>query len=279
MFGVAPAPHYRLSRSPLVRALGQVSFSTRAKLASTEGVAPVQELLDPVFPYLRPQQVQQMSLLGGGGGSGPGGPPPAHVWHFDDDGGFTLELSADTATLSVRPDYDGFSELSDRFRAVLLALAVGAGVARADRLGIRYVNIAEVPPDDVTAWLTWFRPQLTACPTTGTVEDGTQLVTTITQSQLTAPAMGELAGPKSDIQAIVWYGLVPSNTMVPGVLPMQPRGPAYLLDIDIFTDGPQPFEPDELSRQLAVLHDQIDRFFFWAVTDDGAAYFGREILE
>jgi hypothetical protein len=63
MFGLDPAPRYRLSRPPLVQAFGQVKFSARAKLATMEGVAPIQDLLDPVFPYMSPQQVQQVSLL------------------------------------------------------------------------------------------------------------------------------------------------------------------------------------------------------------------------
>jgi uncharacterized protein (TIGR04255 family) len=279
MFGLDPAPRYRLARPPLVQAFGEVKFSARAKLASMEGVAPVQELLDPVFPYMRPQQVQQVSLLVGLAGAAAAGSPAAQMWQFEDGAGWNLGLSADAATLSVGPQYGEFSEFSDRFRTVLAALAEGAGVARADRLGIRYVNVAEVPPGDAAAWRTWFRPELTGWPATETVADGTQLITTITQSQLTAPPTGELAGPESDIQAIVRHGLVPANTMVPGVLPMEPRGPAYLLDIDIFIDGPQPFEPEELSRQLTMLHDQIDRFFYWALADEGEAYFGREVLE
>jgi len=279
MFGLDPAPHYRLSRPPLVQAFGQVKFSARAKLATMEGVAPVQDRLDSVFPYMSPQQVQQIALLVGPSGASAAGSPPAQMWQFEDDAGWSLNVSADTATVSVGPQYGEFSEFSDRFRATLAALADGAGVSRADRLGIRYVNIAEVPPGNAMAWQTWFRPELTGWPATDTVADGTHLVTTITQSQLTAPPTGELAGPEADIQAWVRHGLVPANTMVPGVLPMQPRGPAFLLDIDIFTEGPQLFEPGELTRQLTILHDQIDRFFFWALTDEGATYFGREVLE
>ncbi len=279
MFGLDPAPRYRLSRPPLVQAFGQVKFSARAKLATMEGVAPVQELLDPVFPYMRPQQVQQVSLLIGPGGASAAGSPAAQVWQFDDGAGWTLNLSADTATVTVGPQYGAFDEFSARFRAVLAALANGSAVTRADRLGIRYVNIAEVPPGDPGAWHRWFRQELTGWPATDTVADGTHLVTTLTQSQLTAPPTGELAGPDADVQAIIRHGLVPANTMVPGVLPMQPLGPAFLLDIDIFTEGPQPFEPDELSRQITVLHNQIDRFFFWALAEEGAAYFEREVLE
>ena len=278
MFGLDPAPRYRLSRPPLVQAFGQVKFSARAKLATMEGVAPVQDHLDSVFPFMSPQQVQQVNLLLGPAGASAAGSPAAQVWQFDDGAGWSLSLSADTATLSVGPGYGEFSEFSDRFRVALAALAEGAGVPRTDRLGIRYVNIAEVPPGDGVAWRTWFRPELTGWPATDTVADGTHLLTTITQSQLTAPAVGELAGPEADIQAVVRHGLVPANTTVPGVLAPQTTGPAFLLDIDIFTEGPQAFDPDELTRQVTMLHDQIDRFFFWALTDEGAAYFGREVL-
>jgi uncharacterized protein (TIGR04255 family) len=279
MFGLNPAPRYHLSRPPLVQAFGQVKFSARAKLATMEGVAPIQDRLDAVFPYMSPQQVQQVSLLFGPGGASAAGSPAAQVWQFDDGAGWSLNLSADTVTLSVGPQYGAFSEFSDRLRVVLTALAEGAGVTRTDRLGIRYVNIAEIPPGDAMAWRTWFRPELTGLPATDTVADGTRLVTTLTQSQLTAPPAGDLAGPEADIQAIVRHGLVPANTMVPGVLPMQPRGASFLLDIDIFTEGPQLFDPGELTRHLTMLHDQIDRFFFWALTEEGAAYFGREVLE
>jgi uncharacterized protein (TIGR04255 family) len=279
MFGLDPAPRYRLSRPPLVQAFGQVKFSARAKLATMEGVAPVQDQLESVFPYMSSQQVQQVALLLGPAGASAAGSPSAQVWRFEDGAGWSLNLSPDTATLGVGPQYGEFREFSDRFRAALAALAEGAGVSRTDRLGIRYVNIAEVPPGDAGAWRTWFRAELTGWPATETVADGTHLVTTITQSQLTAPPTGELAGPEADIQALVRHGLVPANTMVPGVLPLQPRGPAFLLDIDVFTEGPQLFEPGELTRQLTMLHDQINRFFFWALTDEGATYFGREILE
>jgi uncharacterized protein (TIGR04255 family) len=279
MFGLDPVPRYRLAKPPLIQAFAQVRFPARAKLATMEGIAPVQELLDATFPYMNPQQVQQVALLVSPGGASAAGSHATQIWQFDDGAGWNLDLSPDAATLRVGPQYGEFGEFSNRFRTALAALAEGAAVIRADRLGIRYVNIAEVPPGDPAAWQRWFRQELTGWPATDTVADGTHLVTTLTQSQLTAPPTGELAGPEADVQAIVRHGLVPANTMVPGVLPMEPRGPAFLLDIDIFTEGPQPFAPDELSRQLTMLHDQIDRFFFWALADEGATYFEREVLE
>lgn len=279
MFGLDPAPRYRLARPPLVQAFGQVRFPVRSKLPTLEGVAPVQERLETVFPFMKQQQVQQVSLLVGPAGAAAAGSQATQTWQFEDGAGWSLTLSADTATLAVGPQYGEFSEFSDRFRAVLTALAEGAAVPRADRLGVRYVNIAEVPPGDADAWRQWFRPELTGWSATEAVGDGTRLITSITQSQLAAPPVGELSGPPVDIQAMVRHGLVPANTMVPGVLPSQPpQGPAYLLDIDLFVEAPQPFDAEELSRQLTMLHDQIDRFFFWALAPEGATYFGREVL-
>ena len=278
MFGLDAVPRYRLARPPLVQAFGQVRFPVRAKLPTLEGVAPVQQRLDSLFPYMRQQQVQQVSLLVGPAGAASAQSQPAHTWQFNDDIGWSLTLSADTATLGVGPQYGEFSEFSDRFRAVLPALVEDAGVTRADRLGIRYINIAEVLPGNSEPWHSWFRPEMTGWIATDVIGEGTQLVTSITQSQFSAQASGGPSGPQINIEAIVRHGLIPANTMVPGVLPIQPPGPAFLLDIDLFVEAPQPFDAEELSRQLTMLHDQIDRFFFWTITPQGAKHFGLEVL-
>jgi uncharacterized protein (TIGR04255 family) len=278
MFGLDPAPRYRLARPPLVEALGQVRFPVRAKLANLDGVAPIQERLDAVFPYMNQQQVQQVSLLIGAAGPAAAESQMAQSWRFTDDSGWSVVIAPDSATQSAGPQYGEFSEFSDRFRTVLTALADGAGVSRADRLGVRYLNIAEVPPGNDGAWRRWFRPELTGWSGSEAVGDTTRLITSITQTQLAAEPVGELSGPPVDVQAIVRHGFIPAGTMVPGVLPRQPQNPAYLLDIDLFIDGAQTFDVDELSRQVTMLHDQIDRFFFWAVAPDGAEYFGLELL-
>lgn len=278
MFGLEPAPRYHLSRPPLSQAFGQVRFPVRAKLPSLEGIAPVQERLDHLFPYMNLQQMQQVSLLIGPGGPTATGGQASQSWQFSDDSGWSLVLSADTATLAVGPEYGEFAEFAERFRTVLTALHEGAAITRAERLGIRYVNIAELPPGGPDAWRTWFRSELTGWSATPIVSDDTRLLTSITQTQLAAPPTGELSGPPIDIQAMVRHGFVPANTIVPGVLPRRPQNPAFLLDIDLFVEAPQPFDAKELSRQITVLHDQIDRFFYWSIAPAGAEYFGLEVL-
>jgi uncharacterized protein (TIGR04255 family) len=135
-----------------------------------------------------------------------------------------------------------------------------------------------VPPADPNVWRSWFRSDLTGWSTTEAIAEGTRLITSITQTQLASPPVGELSGPPGDIQAIVRHGFIPARTTVPGVVPAQSQNPAYLLDFDVFVQAPQPFDPDELSRQLTMLHDQIDRFFYWSIDPDGADYFGVEVL-
>lgn len=276
MFRLEEPPRYRLARPPLNQALVQVRFPVETRLASIEGVAPLQEQLATLFPYLRQQQVQQFALLVSPGAPVGGEAQVTHPWHFTDDSGWTFVLEPGSAALSIGPQYSEFREFSDRFSAIARALHYSAGVQLADRLGVRYLNIAEIPPGDEREWRWWFRPELTGWSGTDIVGDS-RVTTSITQTQLAASPVGELSGPPADVQAVIRHGVVPANTIVPVGAPQQLQRPAYLMDLDVFVEASQPFDPEELSRQLTVFHDQIDRFFYWAMTDQGKTYFGCEV--
>jgi uncharacterized protein (TIGR04255 family) len=212
---------------------------------------------------------------------GPGMPPTseaqtARTWRFTDDAGWALVVAADAATLSIGPQYGDFGEFRSRFATIVAALHETAALPRCDRLGLRYVDIAQMPPGDDGAWRDWFRPDLTGWSGSSLVANSTRVITSITQTQLAASPVGDLAGPPADIQAIVRHGYIPANTMVPGVTPEQIENAAFLLDIDLFIEGHQPFDAEELSRQITMLHDQVDRFFRWTLTPTGEEYFGLE---
>ena len=278
MFGLVEAPDYRLIRPPLVQAIGQVRFPVRARLSSLDGIAPVQDQLNSVFPYMKQQQVQQVSLLVGPTGQPTAEGQSAQTWRFENDDGWTLVISADSATLSVGAEYGKFETFSVLNRAVFGALVDGAGVTRVDRLGVRFVNVAEVPPGDPDSWRNWFKSELMGWTATNVLAEGTRLITSITQSQLSAAPEGELSGPPVDIQAVIRHGYIPAKSMLPGVMKSPSESPAYLLDMDIFVDAPQPFDVDEMSRQLTMLHHQVDRFFYWSLAPAGAAHFELEEL-
>jgi uncharacterized protein (TIGR04255 family) len=277
MFRLDAVPKYRLARPPLNQALVDLRFPVQARLAAMEGIAPIQQHLRELFPYLRQQQLQHVSLL-----ITPGAPAAAEAqatpsWQFEDDNGWSLTLAPASLVLAIGPRYTEFSEFSERFNAILDALAQYAYISRADRLGVRYINVAEVPPDDEYAWRRWFRPELIGWAGSEFLDDSTRLITSLTQTQLAAAPIGDLSGLPVDVQAVIRHGLIPANTIVPGIVPIQPQRPAYLIDLDVFVEVPQSFDPKELARQVTLFHDQVDRFFFWAMTDEGAEYFGKEV--
>ena len=154
MFDLEPVSRYRLALPPLIQALGQVRYPVRARLQTFDGIAPVQDRLLDLFPYMNQEQVQHVSLL-----LGPGAPPvseaqTARTWRFTDDVGWAGIVAADSATLTIGPEYESFEEFRSRFCAVVAALHEAAGVPRCDRLGLRYVDIAETPPGNEGAWRT-----------------------------------------------------------------------------------------------------------------------------
>jgi uncharacterized protein (TIGR04255 family) len=280
MFNLERPPRYRLARPPLVEALAQVVYPVRTQLQSVEGIAPIQQRLESLFPYMAQEHVQQVSLL-----MGPTGPPAAesksgNQWKFTDDLGWTLLVSVDTATLSIGPEYGHFGEFSARFRSVLDTLGEGAGVARCDRLGLRYVDVAQMPPGDEGAWREWFRPEITGWPATDVVSASAKVITSITQTQLSVSPVGELSGPPADITGVIRHGYVPANTILPGVSRLSAlQTAAFLLDVDIYVGAQQPFDPAALVEQITTFHDQLDRFFHWSLTPAGELYFGLQEVE
>lgn len=273
MFGLESPSPYRLKRSPLAQAFAEVRFPIRAALPTLEGVAPIQEMLEPVFPFMNRQDIQQVSL-----GVGPGGPTADNqfvpTWQFSDDHGWTATIAPNSASVSVGPSYTHFVDFGDRFHTVLAALAENSGVARADRLGVRYVNLAQVAGEN-DEWRPWFRPELSGWIATPAVGGRTRVVSSITQSHLVCPSSAEGG---FEIHAMIRHGLVPANAAVPGVPPIPSTAPAYLLDMDLFVEQPQPFDADRLADITKALHDQIDRFFYWSLSDEGRRHFELEEL-
>lgn len=277
MFELESPGRYRLDRAPLAQALAQVRFPLVAHLQTLPGVAPVQDRLRHLFPYMEQQRVQEFAWQ-----VGPGAPVAAPevetstTWEFTDDDGRLLVLAAGSATLSVGEQYEGIDDFSDRFRQVIEALAAVEALRRCDRLGVRYLSIAEPPPNDLNAWARWFRPELTGWVASGIVGSRTSVNGSITQTQFASPPVGDLAVCPGDVGGLVRHGFVGPSTAIPGVPPIVTTQSAYLLDVDLFVAGPQRYDVDGLVSQFLALHSQIDRFFKWTLSEEGREYFGYE---
>ena len=276
LFELPAPPSYRLTNAPLAQALAQVRFPLIANFESLKGIAPLQERLAPTFPYMEQEKVQEFSFAIGPDG-GQGGAAETVTWKLTNDEGETVSIGPGAASLSCDHSYRGVETFTEHFRLLLDSLA-DAHLPRCDRIGVRFLSLAECSTSDDRQWRDWFRPELTGWP--GSEVMGTaNLVSSISQAQITAPPIGDLAGPPSDVQAVVRHGAVPAGAVVPGVPPVIVETGSYLLDIDAFVVGGQAFNPSSLTDQFALLHDQIDRFFFWSLTEQGLTHFGYQDVD
>jgi uncharacterized protein (TIGR04255 family) len=100
----------------------------------------------------------------------------------------------------------------------------------------------------------------------------------INQVNFLANPEGELALFPGDVQASVRHGFVPTGSGVPGIPPINIDHDSYLIDLDLFIVAAQRWNVDTFGEQFNALHSQIDRFFRWALAEEGATAFGLEEL-
>lgn len=276
MFSLDPVRRYRLGRAPLVQALVQVRFPLIAHLQTLAGVASLQERLRETFPYM--EERRELAVVIGPAGASPSEPEKTTTWQFSDDLGWQLTISPGAANLVAGSNYTGFEEFANRFGSILDILRNVERISRCDRLGVRYLNVAGLPNDDPNAWARWFRSGLVGWPGSGLLSPDSKLVISITQSQLASPPVENYSSMLAEVQGIIRHGVVPAGSGVPG-LETQLERDSFLLDLDLFVLGAQPFDPPALHEQFAILHSQIDRFFRWSLTDEGAEHFQLEEVE
>ena len=272
LFQFPQAPRYRLERAPLVQAIAQVRYPLIAKLESLSGIAPLQEELRAVFPYMEQEVAHEVSLVVGPAGPAAGASEASVTWKLTNDSGTQIVVSAGSASLSAGTSYTTVEAFSADFEHMLNAL-ISVGVPRCDRLGVRYLSLAEDLPGEDRSWRRWFKPELLGWAGTDVIEDGV-LETSINQVMLRQPPTGDLSGPPADIQATVRHGAVPAQTQVPSTPPLHIAVPSYLIDVDVYSVGPQRFRPASILEQFEIFHQQIDRFFYWSLTEEGAEHFG-----
>jgi uncharacterized protein (TIGR04255 family) len=263
-----------LSSAPLAQALAQIRFPLIASFETMAGIAPLQESLRSRFPYMEQQRVQELAFVVGPAGPAAGPAAESVTWNLTNDDGLTAVIGAGTATLSAGASYTGVDDFALVFEDLLTAL-MKLGVPRCDRLGVRYLSIAEDLPGEAGSWRRWFRDEVLGWPGSDVVP-ADALVSSLAQTRLSQAPVDDLAGPPADVQAAIRHGSVPKDTAVPGIPPIEVEHPSFLLDLDVFVEGHQPFDVQSLLEGFRLFHSQIDRFFYWSLTEDGKAHFGLE---
>lgn len=276
LFDLPVPPPYRLGNAPLVQALVQVRYPLVATLETLAGVAPIQAVLESNFPYMEQEKVQEIAFLVGPAGQSAGSTAESVVWKFTNDSGLVLAVAAGSASLTADKSYAGVDDFASMLALLLSALKT-VRIQRCDRIGVRYLSVAAGLPNDSGAWRRWFNRDLIGWVGSSLVLDE-RLTMAISQVQLSYPAVGDLAGPPADVQVIVRHGAVPAGTGVPGLPPVNVSEGSYLLDIDVFVAASQPFDPVILTEQFRLFHGQIDRFFYWSLSDEGKEHFDFRLL-
>lgn len=274
MLTVAPAPRYRMTAAPLVQALAQVNFPIVPRLQTVDGIAPLQERLADLLPYMNQQIVQQVELLVGPAGPAAGSAQSGTIHVFTDDDGWSLQVTTQSATLTVDgANYRGVDDFRRRLEAVWVALREAAGVRRCDRLGVRYMDIVQLDGSD---WADWFRPEIVGVASPEL--SGDVLASTLTETRLRSDLSDAFAGQSGHIEGIIRHGVVPAGSLMQGIPPRPIGQPSFILDMDTFVTTPQPFEPERLAEQFSELHANIDKVFHWAITEAGRKQFGYELV-
>ena len=212
------------------------------------------------------------------GPAGPAAPPETSqnvVHELSSDDGWTLTLTMSSATLSVGEEYSGIGDFAERFTEMCVALAGTGGVARCDRLGLRYLDAVEI--DGADGWEEWFQPLIIGVAAPALSRNS--LLSSLTETRLRKQTDGPFQALRAPIEGILRHGVVPAGSVLAGVPPRPLQQRTFLFDMDTFVAAPQPFDPEGLTDQFHALHTEIEKVFHWAVTEQGRVRFGYEDIK
>lgn len=252
---LAPAPEQvALLQAPLVRVIAQIRFPKSLAVEDRATAAAFQKLVQDEYPVLRHEQIQSVIV-------GPEGTAQAveTSWRFQDiENHWRLSLAPEFLALETT-HYTSRADFLDRFQRGVAALEQVIAPKLVDRLGIRYI-------DRVTG------PAFTKLP-----------------ALVTPELLGILASPlRKYVRHVATESLLATDEgvimMRSAILPpnvthdptaLEPIGePSWILDLDMFHQEPQPFEPEVILTRAARFAERIYTLFRSVVTDEFLRHYG-----
>lgn len=252
----APTPQeVPLKDAPLVRVIAQLRFPEILSVEQREFVASFQEATRDKYPVLRQEQTQGFLL-------GPGGvaqAKPRIAWRFSDTTAeWRVSLASEFLALETTR-YVSRSDFFGRLRFLTEALIEHIGPSQLDRLGVRYIDRIVGPTvDDITALV---RPEVRGIVGTSIA---TQAVHAISES------LFSLTGA----QMLARWGCLPAGATVDPSAIEPAKEKSWILDLDMFSAAPMPFEVDPVISEAQRYAERIYTVFRWAVTNEFLVRFG-----
>jgi uncharacterized protein (TIGR04255 family) len=259
-FGAVEYIEVPLADPPLELALCQLRIPYIASILDPVRVAPFQDRLQSLYATMH-QEKNVMLSVGPQGPIANDGPP---LWRLRDaDGIWSAALAPDFLALETT-HYKSRDDFMERWHALLEAFNDVFEPTIYERLGIRYINRLKADIVSQEEWPSLIRDELygaLAIP----MPEGGQVHTCISQAQLSVDT--------TQVQAR--WGLIPPNlVMLPNVTPLATA--AWVLDIDVYTEGTRPFEPRSVEAETRSHSGHAYNFFRWAVKDEYLKRFGGE---
>lgn len=256
--GPAPA-EVRLARSPLVRVLGQVRFSSVLRIDTKEGVTAFQESIRSDYPLFEPLSSHQTQLE-----LGPHGPSlrsiPATVWRFG-DAAQTVQLSLTTDSVTLEAlTYEGRDRFLERWTEVLARIEAEFAPGLALRAGLRYVN--RLHDQDAIARL----PELVSPSFIGVAQPDLR--------EFVFQALSEASIEVEEGRLTLRWGILPPNATTDPILLAPVANTSWVFDLDVFSEERQTFSGQEIGQLFRRLSERAYAVFRYAVTPAGIAFFG-----
>lgn len=246
-----PSPsEVHLPSAPLMRVLAQVRFSRLLAIRDSEEVAKFQKLLRPAYPILDEEVVPRLVIASGGAA-------PAikedSIWRFSSkDRKWRVSLGETFVTLETLA-YNTRADFHERFSGVIAALAKVFEPQEAQRVGVRYI-------DRLHGEVLQQRDDILRRSVLGIWKDDVGDVAHTVFSEALLPSE---EGAEIHLR---WGLIAPGATMDPQL--MEPIDqPSWVLDIDIYSSQPMPFEAKSLAELTTKFSVRAYSVFRWMTTD------------
>lgn len=243
----------RLSRTPLIYVVSQIRFS--AVVSIGKYIPAIQEKLRQQYPWFQEGKIQEFVF------QAQGTPSVTFSDRFEflqKDKRSGIVLTANSVALHMNK-YKSYDVFEAEFSTALSAIHEMVGIGLVERIGLRYVDLVRLGPDE--QWSDYLNPGLLGLE-----------ATTVGMTSLTSQyhCMG-----KTDVGTMAFRYTQSENPMPPDLTPVALKYDGDLLnnkeigtvlDFDHFSEQTRDFELEPIIAAIGGLHDNLDRAFRSAVT-------------
>jgi uncharacterized protein (TIGR04255 family) len=249
----APPPaEMPLARAPLEKVIAQINFPEILQITNPDKVAPFQECLRKMYPFLKKESIHQFVEVGGSFSTA-----SQAVWRLTDGtGSWTVSLATNFLGIETT-HYTSRADFLARIGDAIGALEEVFEPPEASRLGIRYIDrVKDLNLSDIALMLRSEVKGITGLPFANSAQIA------ITESRFDL---------EEGILLARWGHLSENSCHDQALEPVDQ--PSWVLDLDMFTSKPIKFSRSAILECSESYAKRIYTFFRWAVNSDFLSHF------